>query len=1066
MISKAEQIQIHYEFAMSIGTTLDLHEMLKKSLTTILRKLDCFAGGVHLLSTRGGQRRLDAIITIPRDTGRHPAYQHALTQLSEQSLSGSSPDRGQAMPLVGNLDATYYAISALPGLGIVVLLNSRAFDYEFMQSLEPIFNKLTVACNACLQNTQLVRHQDNLEELVAEKTSELVRKNLQLTKEIEHRKRYEDALRKSEEQYRDLVQNANSIILRWDTEGRVTFFNEYAQAFFGYTEEEIVGRHVVGTIVPQTETTGRDLRPLMADICRCPDKYEYNVNENMRKDGSRVWVAWTNKILRDDNGAPVGALSIGADITEERRAQRQLAESEQRYRALFTNEIDAICIFVVQTGRIIEANDAWLKLYGYTRQELETLSIADVTAELESTNKAVQQSAATGSVFIPKRWHRKKDGTRFFVELSAGPFTWKNQMLMYALVRDITERMKAEERLKESEQLLAETQRIAQLGSWEFDVVTEQIKWSAETFKIAGRQPKDALTLQEYLDTVHPDDLGLLQQALEDATKRQQPYEIELRHRREDGSFNVTLTRGKPIVKDSRIVKFIGSVLDITERKNAEQELQRAKELAEAANKAKSAFLANMSHELRTPLNAIIGFSKLMTRDPNLSDGQLRDLDTIVRSGEHLLSLINDVLEFSKIEAGSVELHQESFDLSWLVRGLEKMFALRAQQKGIVVIIEISEEVPEYIRTDQGILRQILINLLGNAIKFTSQGAVTLKITRSQANDCEQPSPCCLQFEVVDTGVGIAEEEQSKVFEAFFQARSLTSAHQGTGLGLPISQRYVHLLGGTLEMESTVGQGSRFSFVIPVEIVADAGTTANGDARRITGLAQGQAVPRILVVEDNDNNRSLLVRLLTTVGFEVEEAVNGEEAVKLWRHWRPQLVWMDMRMPVMDGYEATTLIKAEDAEAAAGSETKIIALTASAFEEDRLKVMEHGGDGFLRKPFREDEVFEMIGRHLGVRYVYEQDEHHRPQVATTGHLNQFALIKELPEELLTNLTEATELGDVARIEQAIADIKNVDLQAAQTLSDLAAAFSYEEILKLTQARNGSDNGKHTSTLTD
>ena len=322
MISKAEQLQIHYEFAMSIGTSLDLHKMLKKSLTTILRKMNCPAGGVHFFRKTEEKSQLEKIITIPRDTHQIVAYQHALEYVPQVECPS-------ILPLCGQAEELYFTIMELPGLGVVVLLNSEAFDIVFINSLKPIFTKLAVACNACLQNEKIIHHQSNLQELVNEQTSELLKKNQLLIQEIENRKEYEEALSKNEEKYRELVQNANSIILRWDTRGKITFFNEYAQSFFGFTEEEIVGRHVIGSIVPETESTGRDLGPLMDDICNNPHKYEYNVNENMRKDGSRVWIAWTNKLLKDDLGKPIGALSIGADITEHRKTEEKLAERER-----------------------------------------------------------------------------------------------------------------------------------------------------------------------------------------------------------------------------------------------------------------------------------------------------------------------------------------------------------------------------------------------------------------------------------------------------------------------------------------------------------------------------------------------------------------------------------------------------------------------------------------------------------------------------------------------------------------------------------------------------------------
>ena len=811
-------------------------------------------------------------------------------------------------------------IALRPLLGMmagVQHLTSGDLTFRIPVQSQDELGKLAVSFNAMADELSL--YHDHLQELVEKRTAELKTVNDHLHQEISERKRAEEALRKNEEKYRELVQNANSIILRWDTEGRITFFNEYAQTFFGFSEDEIIGRHVVGTIVPENESTGRDLGLFMDDICKHPQKYGYNVNENMRKDGSRVWIAWTNKILTDERGNLIGALSIGADITEQK---------------------------------------------------------------------------------------------------------------------------KAENKLKASEQLLAETQKIAQLGSWEFDVAAEEIKWSKETFRIAGRQPKDKLTLQEYLDAVHPDDLPLLQEALGKSTAEKKPYAVELRHQRSDGTYNYTLTRGKPIVKDNQIVKFIGSVLDITERKQAEQALQRAKKAAETANMAKSAFLANMSHELRTPLNAIIGFSELMTRDPSLSREQLGNLETIVRSGEHLLSLINDVLEFSKIDAGRIVLHQEDFDLHRLLGGLEEMFHLRARQQGLYLDFEQGDDVPQYIRADPSKLRQILINLLGNAVKFTETGGVTLRVTCSGTSKIAQPNMCSLYFEVIDTGVGIAREEQDKVFDAFFQTGDRQSAYQGTGLGIPISQRFVSMMDGSLELHSEVGRQTKFSFDIPVEIVDGADTASTQLARRVIGLEAGQPAFRLLVVEDHENNRKLLVKLLQTVGFAVQEAANGQEAIEIWEKWHPHFIWMDMRMPVMNGYHATTQIKTSPG----GKETLIIALTASAFEEDRIKVLEHGCDDFVRKPFKENEIFEKMHQLLGVRYLYEAIT---PNILKAENADRVKLtpelLMELPAELRLEFKNAVDVVDFERTMEIIEKIQTQNEAIADALTDLVNQYRFDKL---------------------
>lgn len=1161
-ISKSDQIQIYYELAMSIGTSLDLYTMLRESLTTILKKLNCPAGGVHFLMEGN---KYEKIITIPKDAGYINDYENILERLSEINK--------MSLPICGKMDQYFYTILEIPELGILILLNNGTFDLEFLKSLSPIFSKLAVSCKACIQNEELMLHKNNLQELVDSKTKELTEKNFQLTEEIEHRTKYEVALKKNEEKYRELVQNANSIILRWDSDGRITFFNEFAQDFFGYTEDEILGEHVVGTIVPEIESTGRDLKLLMNDICKNPKNYEYNSNENRKKDGTTVWVAWTNKILTNNKGEHVGTLSIGADITEKRKIEKELIESEEkfrllsdqsllgitilqdnrvkyvnkaladileypveemlswnpadptktihpddieftlgqamkkkqgekdvalhyrfrvitksgkvkwvenfsktiqfegkpadlvtqiditerkkmednlveserRYRALFTNEIDAICIFEIGNKRIVEANDAWLNLYGYEKKDLNWLTTDDITAEIELTNEAIKRSSNLGQILIPKRHHKKKDGTIFTVEISAGPFIWKNEKFMHALTRDITERDRAEEKLKESESLLAETQKIAQLGSWEYDVKTDYLKWSDETFKIAGKERKENLLLQEYLETVHPDDISILQSTLEKSSNNKKSYEIELRHLRPDGTYNYTLTRGKPIYNNNELVKFIGSVLDITERKKAEQELHRAKEAAESANKSKSAFLANMSHELRTPLNAILGFAQLMGRDPHVTSEQLRNLDTISQSGEHLLSLINDVLEFSKIEAGRMVLNDGDFDLYSLLRGLEEMFKLKANQKKLSLEFDFSRDTPQFIRTDENKLRQILINLLGNAIKFTERGKITLSL-KANVEDIDT-NKYMLHFNVNDTGVGIEKDMQNHIFEAFVQSYKKQLSTQGTGLGLSICRKYVELMNGSLKVESELNKGTKFTLAIPVKSVNRVIDDVSLMSERVLNLSKGQNKYRLLVAEDDNNNREMLVKLLDSVGFEVKQAINGEEAFSKWSAWKPHLIWMDLRMPVMDGYETIKKIRYSEN----GKDPIIIALTASVFEEDKKKVINIGSNDFVRKPFKESDIFRMLEKYLHVKFDYGMSINSPKTISKKISTNEsFENVGKLTCDLLEKLKEAVELSDTVLIHDFIEEIKSENKAIASVLFELEDNFAYDEMLEIIQ----------------
>ncbi|MCK4724538.1 MAG: response regulator, partial [Anaerolineales bacterium] len=410
-------------------------------------------------------------------------------------------------------------------------------------------------------------------------------------------------------------------------------------------------------------------------------------------------------------------------------------------------------------------------------------------------------------------------------------------------------------------------------------------------------------------------------------------------------------------------------------------ELKLAKEAAEDANQAKSVFLANISHELRTPLNAILGFSQLMIRSANIASSEMENLnpdqreniEVINRSGEHLLGLINDVLEMSKIEAGRATLSEDNFDLYRMLEGLEDMFRLRAEDKGLALDCDRDADLPQYLFADEGKLRQIVMNLVGNAIKFTDAGGVVVRTrldleSTLDAADSLGEGQYMLHVEVEDTGAGIPAEDIELVFDPFVQSDSGQVAQEGTGLGLSISRQFAHLMGGEISAVSQVNDGSTFTLRVPVIVADDTEIADHLRTSQVISLAPDQPDYRILVVDDKYVNRSLIVKLLSPLGFEVREAANGQEAIDVWESWDPHLIWMDMRMPVMDGYQATRQIKSTTK----GQATVIIALTASALEEDRNIILSEGCDDYLRKPFRENVLFAALEKHLGVRFITQE----------------------------------------------------------------------------------------------
>ena len=475
------------------------------------------------------------------------------------------------------------------------------------------------------------------------------------------------------------------------------------------------------------------------------------------------------------------------------------------------------------------------------------------------------------------------------------------------------------------------------------------------------------------------------------------------------------------------------------------KELKQAKIIAVRANRAKSTFLANMSHELRTPLNAIIGFAHLLVTSKKTAPEQQSSLDIINRSGEHLLKLINDILSLSKIEAGQITLESNAFDLYSLLDDLERMFQLKAQSKALQLVFERSSDVPQYVRTDESKLRQVLINLLDNAVKFAEVGRVKLTVKRLQSMTKKPLPKFFLQFSVKDTGPGIAPNEVSSLFKPFVQTETGRKSQTGTGLGLPISRSFVKLMGGDIQVKSQLGKGTVFRFYIKVSRATEGKVYDRQPQKRVKGLASNQQKYRILVADDEPANRLLLTQILKSAGFVVWFADNGTLAVKLWQKYKPHLIWMDLRMPLLDGFQAAQKIRALPE----GSNTKIIALTANAFAQTQERALSAGFDDFVAKPFRDAVIFEKMALHLGVRYIYEEESLRKSREDEPAKQLTPESLSVLPREWIHKLYKAAATGDEQVVRLLIEQIPCEQKQLAEALTKLVDNMSLDIISDLT-----------------
>jgi PAS domain S-box-containing protein len=850
----------------------------------------------------------------------------------------------------------------------------------------------------------------------------------------------------------NIVDTVREPLLILDTTLRVRSANRAFYKTFHVSSEETENRLIYELGNGQWDIP--DLRTLLEDVVPKSSVFnDFELEHTFPVIGRRVMLLNARKLQTGHHGELL-VLAM-EDVTARKRAEEALLKAGALQSAIF-NSANFSSIATDEKGVIQIFNVGAERMLGYTAAEvMNKITPADISDPQEVITRAKGLSAQIGTTITPgfealvfkasrgiediyELTYIRKDGSRFPAIVSVTALRdAQGGIIGYLLIgTDNTarkqveaERMLLDQRVRDQQfytRSLIESNIDALITTDPRGIITDVNK-QMEALTGCTRDELIGAPFKDYFTDPERAEAGI---KLVLGESKLTDYELTARAR--DGKETVVSYNASTFHDRYRKLQGVfAAARDVTERKRYEQSLQQA-------NRAKSVFLANMSHEIRTPMNAILGFSQLMLRDQDLTPRQCQYLGTINRSGEHLLALINDILEMSKIEAGRTTLNPSTFDLPVLLKDLEMMFRVRTDEKKLSFSVEMIGDVPQYIVADINKLRQVFINVLGNAVKFTDRGGISLRVRA----DREGATGPFLRVEIEDTGPGISPDDQDKLFRHFEQTKTGQQAGTGTGLGLAISREFVRLMGGAITVNSQVGKGSVFVIDLPLQEGEARAVQAKNKPRHVLRLQPGQAKCRVLIADDVKDNRELLAQILGPVGFEIRLATDGEQALKEFERWRPHLILMDFRMPVMDGHEAIRRIRA----AAGGKELKIIAVTASAMDENRQALLGIGADDFIGKPFREVELFEKIHAHLGIEYLYaEEPAAAAPEEATEVTPESLA---GLPQDLIHLMREAVISAD---LDQLLATIQEAEARGSggvQGLRRLAEQFEYQKLLDL------------------
>ncbi|MEA3207359.1 MAG: hypothetical protein QOE70_416 [Chthoniobacter sp.] len=797
----------------------------------------------------------------------------------------------------------------------------------------------------------------------------LKRDNRALQSEVTERKRAEKALRESERRFSGMLGNLELVSMMLDREARVTYCNDYLLRLTGWQREEVIGRDWFELFLPGERL--EELHGVYAALLADQPTAMHHENEIQTRAGAPRLIAWNNSLLLSASGEVIGTASIGEDITERKQAEaardrmaEALRESQRFAESIAQNSTSIIYLFDLETRRNAYTNHSAAEILGYSSAQILAMGdhflptiIHPEDLPLLTQTHAQLAAVPDGRVFEYEYRVRHAGGGWRWICVRETVFNRRPNGAAWQIMGtalDITERKKVDRALSESEERFQLAFRATDDALWDWNVVTNAVSYSESLGTLFGyRAGEFESTMAFWTNCLHAEDHDAVIASVEAFfAGRDEVWLGEYRFRCADGSYAFVCDRGC-VVRDAegKPLRMVGSMMNITERKRAEGELKQARDAAEAASRAKSEFLANMSHEIRTPMNGIIGMTELVL-DSKLDREQREYLGMAKSSAHALLSLINDILDFSKIEAGKLELEAIGFSLRECLGTMLKPLGMRADQKGLELTADIAPEVPDHLIGDPMRLRQILLNLTDNAIKFTARGDVMLRVAVDSATDDEHG----LHFTVADTGIGIPAAKQALIFEAFAQADgSTTRTYGGSGLGLAIASQLVRQMGGRIWVESTEGEGTSFHFNVRLPVRhTPAPNVRHADPRQLDGL-------RVLVVDDNAVNRRILREMLTHWRMQPAVVASGAAAIVEMLHAARAgtpfpLVLLDGMMPGMDGFMVAEKIR-EHAELSGAT---VMMLSSAMPSGVAARCAALGVASYLTKPVSQSELLEAI----------------------------------------------------------------------------------------------------------